>query len=89
MAPDLLLTGSVFARDDPGDRAAIRNAFLGTFSRLLEHPSPVAQYAGLHGLGHLKHKLRSDVIASYLARHPGLTPAQRRYAAQAQRGHVL
>ena len=89
MAPELLLLGGAFARDDPGDRAAIRNAFLGTFSRLLDHPSPVAQYAGLHGLGHLKHKLGSDAIASYVERHPGLTPAQRRYAAQAQRGQVL
>ena len=89
MAPDLLLAGAGFWRNDPADKAAIRNAFLATFPRLLQHPSPVAQYAGLHGLGHLKHKLRSQVIASYLERHPGLSPAQRGYAARAQRGDVL
>ena len=89
MAPDLLLQGAGFGRDDPGDKAAIRNAFLAAYSRLLQHPSSVAQYAGLHGLGHLKHKLRSQVIASYLERHPGLSPAQRGYATRAKRGDVL
>ena len=89
MAPDLLLEGAAFVRKDPADRQAIRNAFLATYSRMLHHPSPVAKYAALHGLGHLKHPLRSQVIASYLERYPSLTPDQRGYAARAARGNVL
>jgi hypothetical protein len=89
MAPELLLAGTGLGDDDPGDQAAVRNAFLHMFARLLEHPSPVAQYAGLHGMGHLKHKLRSNAIAAYVERHPHLSPAQRGYAARAQRGEVL
>lgn len=88
MAPDLLLTGEGFTREDPEDKAAIRTAFLATFGRMLQHPSPVAQYAGLHGLGHLNHERRSQVIAAYLERQPALRPEQRRYAARAQRGQV-
>jgi hypothetical protein len=89
MVPDLLLSGAGYWGDDPGDAAGIRDAFLATFARLLEHPSPVAQYAGLHGLGHLKHERRSQVIGAYLERHPHLPPAQRGYAARAQRGDIL
>ena len=89
MAPDLLHQGAGFVRKDPADRTAIRNAFLAAYSRMLHHPSPVARYAALHGLGHLKHPLRSQVIASFVERYPNLTPAQRGYAARASRGTVL
>jgi hypothetical protein len=89
MAPELLLSASWLSRSDPRDGAAIRNAFLDTFRRLLTHPAPVAQYAALHGLGHLEHDLRPQVIDAYIARHPDLPAAQREYSERARSGEVL
>ena len=89
MVPDLLLTGERFMQGEPADRSALRHAFLSLFARLLAHPAPVAQYAGLHGLGHLAHERRSDVIDTFLERHPEISGAQRRYAMRARRGDVL
>lgn len=70
------------------DRTRVRGALLDVLSRLLDHPAPVAQYAALHGLGHLKSKKRVDVIDRYMAARP-LTEAQREYALEARSGILL
>ena len=71
------------------DRTRVRAALLDVLSRLLEHPAPVAQYAALHALGHLKSKKRIDVIERYLAARPHMPEAQREYALDARSGTVL
>lgn len=89
MAPDLLLHAPWFRREDRDDHAEMRAAFLELFRRLLAHDAPVAQYAALHGLGHLDHGGRRDVIDCFLAAHGWLDPAVRAYAEAARRGGVL
>jgi hypothetical protein len=71
------------------DRTRVRAALLDVLSRLLEHPAPVAQYAALHALGHLKSKKRVDVIDHYLAARPQMPDAQREYALDARSGTLL
>ncbi len=89
MVPDLLLHAPAFVEGTEADRAAMRDAFQATFRRLLQHPAPIAQYAALHGLGHLDHSRRAPVIAAYLSQRSDLSPDQRAYAEKAQRGEVL
>jgi hypothetical protein len=89
MVPDLLLDGDYLADKRGSDRAAVRDEFFATFRRLLQHPAPVAQYAALHGLGHLKHRLRPQVIDQYLADHAELAADRRTYAEWARQGRVL
>lgn len=89
MAPDLLLKGPWVPDADKADADAIRTAFLDLFSRLLAHDAPVAQYAALHGLGHLAHEGRRSVIDRYLSAKRLLEPAQRQYAEAARNGDVL
>lgn len=89
MAPDLLLHRPRFRHEDELDVVALREAFLDLFSRLLAHGAPVAQYAALHGLGHLQHEGGVAVIDRYLEAHAWLEPAQREYAEAARTGDVL
>ncbi|HET7584323.1 MAG TPA: hypothetical protein VFK13_05415 [Gemmatimonadaceae bacterium] len=89
MAPDLLLDASSFRHEDADDAALVRGAFLDLFTRLLAHDAPVAQYAALHGLGHLQHERRAAAIQQYLDSHAKLDPGQRDYAERASRGAVL
>lgn len=89
MATDLLLKAAWIPHKDEVDAAAVRTAFLGVFTNLLAHEAPVAQYAALHGLGHLDHDGRAAVIDDYLATHTWLDPEQRDYATEARRGDVL
>jgi hypothetical protein len=71
------------------DRTRVRAALLTVLGRLLDHPAPIAQYAALHGLGHLRTKKRVDVIDRYLASRPGIEGAQREYALDARAGTLL
>jgi hypothetical protein len=89
MAPDLLLDAPWFRHEDPADTALVRTELLALFTRPLAHDAPVAQYAALHGLGHLEHEAGAAVIQQYLERHAWLDPAQRGYAERAMRGDVL
>jgi hypothetical protein len=47
------------------------------------------QGAALHGLGHLDHPARKDLITKYLRKHRDLNPEARRYAKAAIKGRVL
>jgi hypothetical protein len=87
--PDLLARVPAIIDTETGDASAVRDALLATFQWLLEHPAPVAQYAGLHGLGHLKHPRGAAAIDAYLATHSELNPSQFAYAEAAKRGEVL
>jgi hypothetical protein len=87
--PHLLLSEPWFRDRSEADQTSIRAAFFELFTRLLEHPAPVAQYAALHGLGHLEHPDREATIDRYLADNPWMDPDQRDYALAARRGDVL
>ena len=89
MVPDLLLSGQAIRDEVDADELAIRAEFLDLFARLLEHPAPVAQYAALHGLGHLEHPERAATIDRYLAARSWMDHDQREYALAARRGEVL
>jgi hypothetical protein len=89
MVPDLLLSEPWIRDRSETDHASIRTAFLELFARLLEHQAPVAQYAALHGLGHLEHPDRGATIDRYLTANPWMDPDQRDYALAARRGDVL
>ena len=71
------------------DRMRVRTALLDVLGRLLDHPAPVAQYAALHGLGHLPTKKRCEVIDRYLASRPDMVDEQREYALSARAGNLL
>jgi hypothetical protein len=88
MVPDLLIRRSS-PSEGWADKKRVKETFLDVFGRLLAHNAPVAQYAALHGLGHLEHHGRKNVIDRYLADHPSLDDGQREYAQNARRGHVL
>lgn len=91
MWPDFLAHGYDFGTRDPGvnaDDARMQQALFDLFTRLLERPEPICHYAGLHGLGHLRHPGGPRAIAAYLAAHPELTPEQRRYAESAMAGAI-
>ena len=89
MVPDLLLSGQGSRDGVDVDELAVRAEFLELFARLLEHQAPVAQYAALHGLGHLEHPDRVATIDRYLAANSWMDPDQRDYALAARRGDVL
>jgi hypothetical protein len=89
MVPDLLLSGQTTRGEVDADEVAVRAEFLDLFTRLLEHPAPVAQYAALHGLGHLEHPERAATIDRYLAARSWMDHDQREYALAARRGEVL
>jgi hypothetical protein len=89
MATDLLLQKPRFKYQDEADAVIVHTAFLDVFNRLLAHDAPVAQYAALHGLGHLHHEGRKAIIDQYLEAHAWLDPDQRDYAESARAGDVL
>jgi hypothetical protein len=89
MVPDLLLEGGYFRDAEREDQAAIRDAFLTLFGRMLRHPSPISQYAALHGLGHLQHERGSELIDTYIAGNSDMSADQRDYAVRARVGEVL
>jgi hypothetical protein len=71
------------------DARSVSDAFLAVFTHMVQHRAPIAQYAGLHGLGHLQHHDRPDVIDAYIAANPELDPAARAYAMTAKAGNAL
>ena len=88
MALALVVEAITPANSTAYDRTCVRASLLDVLERLLEHPAPVAQYAALHGLGHLRSKKRLDAIDRYLA-NPALADSQREYALSARAGTLL
>jgi hypothetical protein len=89
MIPDFLMHVPRDVDLTSSDARAVSDAFLAVFTRMVQHPAPIAQYAGLHGLGHLQHRHRPHVIDAYLAANPDLDPSARAYAMTARAGEVL
>ncbi|HKW10065.1 MAG TPA: hypothetical protein VJO33_06775 [Gemmatimonadaceae bacterium] len=89
MALALVVEAITPSNSTPYDRTRIRSALLSVLGRLLDHSSPVAQYAALHGLGHLRTKRRVEVIDRYLVSQPAVDGAQREYALDARAGTLL
>ncbi len=65
------------------------NALLMTMSEVLQLPSLACQKSALHGLGHLAHPQRPNVIGRYLETNPDLDVGTVAYARAAQEGMVL
>jgi len=87
MALALVVEAITPSNSTPYDRTRVRAALLSVLRRLVDHPAPVAQYAALHALGHLRTKKRIAVIDQYLAREHD--PSRRDYALEARTGNLL
>lgn len=88
MALALVVEALTPSNSTASDRTRVRLTLLNTLQRMLNHPAPVAQYAALHALGHLRTKKRVAVIDAYLAR-PEIGTGEREYALNAREGTIL
>jgi hypothetical protein len=79
---DLLL----FFTDNPDPK--IEEAMLEALSEILVLDSEDCQISALHGLGHLGHEGKKNVIEKYLASHSNLNDETRTYALSAIEGRV-
>ena len=75
-----------FRRDR--DQRVVEEMFL-ALEKILFMDSFLCQGAALHGLGHLDHPGKKDLITNYLRKHRALNPDARRYAKAAIKGMVL
>lgn len=60
-----------------------------TLSRILSLPDRECQRAALHGLGHLRHRDTSRVVADYLARNASLPDNVVEYACRVRDGQRI
>ena len=72
---------------DPDPR--VKDALLEAMSAILAIDSEACWGSALHGLGHLDHEGKADVIRGFLQRHPELDGELRSYAQAAICGEVL
>jgi len=77
------------ARANGGEDRSMQDVMFTTLGRILDMPSETCQTAALHGLGHLHHPDTSELVQSYLAKNPSITPDLRDYALAAAQFHVL
>lgn len=68
------------------DRQRIENAMFQTLAKLLELEAESCRVDALHGLNHLAHPGKEQLIRQYLARHAGLDLDHRLYAEKAIAG---
>lgn len=68
------------------DRNQIEDAIFGTLARLLELDAKNCRINALHGLNHLVHPCKEQLIRDYLSRHPDLDGDHRLYAEKAITG---
>jgi hypothetical protein len=73
---------------EDGDKRVVNELYL-TLEKILLMDSFQCQASALHGLGHLDHPAKQDVITKYLRKHRDLYPEARRYAKAAIKGRVL
>jgi hypothetical protein len=67
----------------------VTEAMLDALERTLQIPETHCQESALHGLGHLEHPHKTEIITAYLAAHPNLPNALRQYALAALTGDIL
>jgi hypothetical protein len=75
-------------REDSRENQCMQDSMFETLTGILKLPSPGAQKAALHGLGHLHHPRTREVIEEYLVMHPELPDASRQYALQCAAGMI-
>jgi hypothetical protein len=73
--------------DDPDPM--VIETMLEVLAKILKLNDRDCQISALHGLGHLKHPNRQQVIESFLASHPELNEQSKRYAEAAIEGKIL
>jgi hypothetical protein len=71
------------------DALHVCHALLDAFGEMLRDGHDATRTAALHGLGHLAHPDRADLIRDFLSASPGLDPGLRVYAERAMVGDVL
>ncbi|HEU4881594.1 MAG TPA: hypothetical protein VFT45_05095 [Longimicrobium sp.] len=74
---------------DGADALRVCQALLDAFGEMLGSSHDATRTAALHGLGHLAHPDRADVIRDFVRANPGLDPELRDYAERAVVGDVL
>ena len=77
------------ARANGGEDQLMQDVMFATLGKILNVPSESCQTAALHGLGHLHHPDTNELVQSYLARNPSITPDLREYALAAAQFRVL
>jgi len=77
------------ARANGGEDRAMQDVMFATLGRILDMRSETCQRAALHGLGHLHHPGTNELVQTYLARTPSITPELRDYALAAAQFRVL
>lgn len=83
------IDGQAIGPNRQSDRDRIENAIFNTLAKLLELDAEDCRINALHGLNHLPHPGRENLILGYLARRPGLNAEHRRYAKGAMLGELL
>ena len=68
---------------------AILDAKFEAMRKILALPNLAAQYSALHGLGHINHPDKREVIADYLSSNSTIHPKMKEYAEAAMEGKVL
>jgi hypothetical protein len=90
MLPDFIAYMSDTRVTRHGDDARrVCQALLDAFGEMLRSGHDATRTAALHGLGHLAHPDRADVIRDFVQANPGLDPELREYAERAMVGDVL
>lgn len=83
------VSGHVDGPDRQAERDQIADAIFGTLARLLELDSESCRIDALHGLNHLAHPRKEELIREYLTRHPDLDRDHRLYAEKAIAGALI
>ena len=73
--------------DDPDEK--VKEVMLEALSEIINIESFHCQGSALHGLGHLEHPERAEIIDGFLASHPEIAPELLRYAQSAREGNIL
>jgi hypothetical protein len=64
-------------------------AAIGSLEAILHLPSEACAYAALHGLGHIHHHRKVQIVQTFMARSKGISTELLSYAKQSMEGQVL
>ena len=77
------------SRSNGGEDLWLQDAIFETLKKIIALPSPVCQYAALHGLSHLHHPETSNLIKHFLKNNPNISQNRHEYAKSAAKFTVL
>jgi hypothetical protein len=77
------------SRANGGEDESMQDVMFETLGKILALSSPRCQGDALHGLGHLHHPGTEELIARYLASHPGINAETKEYALAAAKFQVM